>query len=144
MLIRKQLNKMTKKELIAYTLTLEYLHFTLKDEIEPLAKLVPHLEKWKNHHLDTIQEYHKRYEQEKIEEELISPVYATEKPSLNIEWIQEALDTLELSDRTREVLQVLSSCNTQQEASDILGISQAAISKHITKAKAEYQRLYRL
>ena len=144
MLIRKQLNKMTKKELIAYTLTLEYLHFTLKDEIEPLAKLVPHLEKWKNHHLDTIKEYHKRYEQERVEEELVSPVYATEKPSFNIEWIQQTLDTLELSDRTREVLQVLSSCNTQQEASDILGISQAAISKHITKAKAEYDRLYRL
>lgn len=144
MLIRKQLNKMTKKELIAYTLTLEYLHFTLKDEIEPLAKLVPHLEKWKNHHLDTIKEYHKRYEQERVEEELVSPVYATEKPSFNIEWIQQTLDTLELSDRTREVLQVLSSCNTQQEASDILGISQAAISKHISKAKVQYQKLYGL
>ena len=144
MLIRKQFNKMTKKELIAYTLTIEYLYFNLKDEIEPLAKLVPHLEKWKNHHLDTIKEYHKRYEQERVEEELVSPIYATEKPSFNIEWIQQTLDTLELSDRTREVLQVLSSCKTQQEASDILGISQAAISKHITKAKAEYDRLYRL
>ena len=144
MLIRKQFNKMTKKELIAYTLTIEYLYFNLKDEIEPLAKLVPHLEKWKNHHLDTIKEYHKRYEQERVEEELVSPIYATEKPSFNIEWIQQTLDTLELSDRTREVLQVLSSCKTQQEASDILGISQAAISKHISKAKVQYQKLYGL
>mgnify|MGYP003135530952 CR=1 FL=1 len=144
MLIRKQFNKMTKKELIAYTLTIEYLYFNLKDELEPLAKLVPHLEKWKNHHLDTIKEYHKRYEQERVEEELVSPIYATEKPSFNIEWIQQTLDTLELSDRTREVLQVLSSCKTQQEASDILGISQAAISKHISKAKVQYQKLYGL
>lgn len=144
MLIRKQLNKMTKKELMAYALTIEHLYFNLKDELEPLAKLVPHLEKWKNHHLDTIQEYHKRYEQERIDEQVISPVYATENPSFNIEWIQQTLDSLELSDRTREVLQVLSTCKTQQEASDKLGISQAAISKHITKAKAEYQRLYGL
>jgi len=136
-----KLKSMSKKQLIAYSHLLEYQNSQLKDELEPLTILVPHIEKWKNHHLDTIQEYHKMYEQERLEEQLISPVYKTEQSTLKLEMIQANLNKMNLSNRTREVLQVVSTCKTQQEASEILGISQAAISKHISKARQEANRL---
>ena len=140
-LIRKPIRQMTKKELIAYTLTLEYLYFTMKDELEPLQHLVPHLESINKTHRETIHLFHQTYEQEKQEEQLISPVYATEAPSIDMDRLQKKIDQLDISKRTREVLQSVNDCGNQEKAAKALGISQSAVAQHISKAKQQANNL---
>ena len=71
-------------------------------------------------------------------------IYEREEPVIDMFAIQSMLDSMNLTKRTREVLQVVNDLGSQEKASEHLGISQQAVSKHITIAKKEAERLYRL
>jgi len=141
MIIRKPISKMTKKELVAYVLTIEHLYFTMKDELEPLQHLIPHLEKIAQTHRETIALFHQTYEQEKYEQQLVSPVYATEEPIIDFEKLQELIDRLDITKRTREVLQKVNDTGSQRQAALELGISQSAVAQHIGRAKEKARYL---
>ena len=137
MLIRKPIKSMTKKELIAYAITIEYLYFNLKDDLEPLAKILPYVEKWKDHHAETIKMYHDKYETEDTNESLEKLIYDREKPKLKpLEELQQMIDNLDLTDNDRHILQVLmNSGNNQTVAAEKLNVSQPYISSVIAKAR---------
>jgi DNA-directed RNA polymerase specialized sigma subunit len=138
-LIRKPILKMSKKELIAYCLTIEHLYFTLKDETQGLEGIINHVEKWNDHHRETIQLFHDKYNQEQIDDEndsLISLVYDVQEPTFDIPTIQDQVNSLKVSARTREVLQALHENNNNQTiVAEKLGITQSAVAHHVRKAK---------
>jgi DNA-directed RNA polymerase specialized sigma subunit len=140
-LIRKPLNQMNKKELVAYVLTIEFLYFNIKDELEPLKHLIPHMEELNQTHRETIHLFHQTYEQEKYEQQLISPVYATEEPTIDMDRLQEKINQLDISKRTREVLQSVNEYGNQEQAAEALGISQSAVAQHISKARQQAKNL---
>ncbi|MDG2265581.1 MAG: hypothetical protein P8L91_01225 [Candidatus Marinimicrobia bacterium] len=120
MMIRKPIKQMTKKELVAYALTIEYLYFNLKDELEPLAHILPYVEKWKDHHAHTIKMYHDKFESEEADVPLEKLIYDKEPPKLKpLEELQQMIDNLDLTDNDRHILQVLMDCGVNQTVAAI-------------------------
>ena len=106
-----------------------------------IRHLIPHLESINKTHRETIHLFHQTYEQEKQEEQLISPVYSTEAPSIDMDKLQKKINQLDISKRTREVLQSVNDCGNQEKAAKALGISQSAVAQHISKAKQQANNL---
>lgn len=138
------LSKLDKEKLILIAIANVQLYQDLKDEHEALQAVNAHTEKWKNHHLDTIDIYHEYQKDKESGSQHISIIYEREEPVIDMFAIQSMLDSMNLTKRTREVLQVVNDLGSQEKASEHLGISQQAVSKHITIAKKEAERLYRL